>query len=148
MCSRTILFLIVAVLQLCVSVAWSRPNFTGQVPNGRTIGCVLCHEDPQGGGSRNSFGRQVESLFFNGGRVQWGVALASLDADGDGYSNGVELLDPNGVWRPGTADPGSTADLSLPHEKNSTPAKQTSVIHATWSAVKYAFHHVLAAPQP
>ncbi len=39
--------------------------------------------------------------------VQWGPALAALDSDGDGFTNGEELQDPNGTWEVGSAAPGA-----------------------------------------
>ena len=124
------------VIALSISAVQALPNAPSQVPNGRLIGCVLCHEDAQGGGSHNAFGRMIDANFFNEGRVAWGPELAGMDADGDGYSNGVELLDPSGEWRPGAADPGVATALSMPYDKASIPAQKTSVIQVTWSTVK------------
>lgn len=60
------------------------------------------------------FGRDFgEALGF----AAWRVAYA-LDSDGDGQSNGLEMGDPEGVWRPGDA-PARTTDLSLPADASS-----------------------------
>jgi hypothetical protein len=53
---------------------------------------------PAGRDARNAFGLEVEKLVTAGGReVFWGPALALLDSDGDGFTNGQELGDPEGV---------------------------------------------------
>ena len=124
------------VIALTISAVQALPNVPSQVPNGRLIGCVLCHEDAQGGGSHNAFGRMVDANFFNEGRVAWGPELAGMDADGDSYSNGVELLDPSGEWQPGAADPGAATALSMPFDKASIPVQETSIIQVAWSTVK------------
>jgi hypothetical protein len=54
----------------------------------------------------------------------WDSQLASLDSDGDGFSNGFELQDANGTWTSG-----SSGDFNLvtnPGDANSKP-NQTSV---------------------
>jgi mono/diheme cytochrome c family protein len=47
--------------------------------------CVACHEDPSSG-SLNPFG-----IAFLGNGYALNAALAGLDSDGDGFTNGVEL---------------------------------------------------------
>ncbi len=99
------------------------------VPNGtgfNSFSCNTCHTD--GGGSPlNLFGLEVKTRV----RVDncedrfWEEALAILDSDADGFSNGVELLDPQGVWRPGEAQPGNPAFLSNPGDPDSTPPPQS-----------------------
>ena len=99
------------------------------VPNGtgfNSFSCNTCHTD--GGGSPlNLFGLEVKTRV----RVDncedrfWDEALALLDSDADGFSNGVELLDPQGVWRPGEAQPGNPAFLSNPGDPDSTPPPQS-----------------------
>lgn len=119
-----------------------------QVPNGDRIGCALCHRDPQGGGRRNLFGEQVEARFLIDGNVDWGPGLAAEDADGDGASNGEELGDPLGRWRPGDPAPTQIGLPSLPYDADSRPPT-TSAIRATpWARVKAAsaWHRWLDAP--
>jgi hypothetical protein len=83
------------------------------LPNGDVNGCGTCHVTP--GGPRNSFGRAVEPRVASNRRaVFWDAALAALDSDGDGESNGEELLDPNGDWEQGDANPGSLPDVTNP----------------------------------
>ena len=86
-----------------------------QIPNGSKFSCANCHVDPSGGGSRNKFGLDVEKLVSVGGHEEfWGSALAKLDSDGDGKTNGQELGDPNGVWRSGQSNPGVLSAVTNP----------------------------------
>lgn len=93
-----------------------------QIPNGSKFSCANCHVSPAGGGARNAFGQRVEQGFLdNQGNVKWSAALASLDSDGDGFTNGQELQDPNGVWKIGQANPGTSSAVANPGDKNSKP---------------------------
>lgn len=94
-----------------------------QVPNGGKLDCTLCHEASAGGGPRNVFGMQVESEGLDGeGAIEtqdvvWGN-LYDLDADGDGFTNGYELGDPDGTWEFGTEP---DFGPSLPQDSESVP---------------------------
>lgn len=71
----------------------------GLLPNapGR---CNACHTTG-GGTPRNPFGLAVEERVTPGGREAfWGPELAALDSDGDGFTNGEELGDPDGDGTP------------------------------------------------
>lgn len=96
----------------------ARPHRVGQIPNGSKNSCANCHINPAGGGERNDFGKLVEARFLDvvgpAGNVQWGPALAHLDADGDGVSNGIELQDEFGLWQSGQSNPGNSNLVSLP----------------------------------
>jgi Bacterial Ig domain/Immunoglobulin domain len=78
-------------------------SYVNQIPNGATFSCANCHVNPAGGGTRTGFG----NAFANNSHL-WNATLAALDSDGDGYSNGVELADPNGTWRTGQPNPSGT----------------------------------------
>jgi uncharacterized protein (TIGR03382 family) len=104
-------------LALPPSVAWARDNFPGYVPNGLVHSCATCHVNPAGGGSRNAFGRDVGASLA-GGRPDW-AAVFDLDSDGDGQTNGQELGDPCGRWRPGST-PDRTSGISLRASASST----------------------------
>lgn len=107
---------------------WGRSKRVNQIPNGNVQSCSNCHNDPNGGGARNSFGRMVEKKFLDGnGDVIWGPALASLDADGDGISNGDELQDQYGVWTSGEVNPGSSSFVSNPGDATSTKYQMITV---------------------
>lgn len=114
---RLPMFFIAAAL-LGTSVAHARPFRVNQVPNGGVNRCLTCHAS---GGlgfpstERNPFGQMVEDRFLSqSGNVLWGSELASLDADGDGLSNGAELLDPSGAWKSGDPNPGNREDVTAP----------------------------------
>lgn len=73
--------------------AISMVNYPNLIPNGTKFSCGNCHFNPNGGGSRTAFGNAFRANAFS-----WTKALAAMDSDNDGFSNGVELQDPNGEW--------------------------------------------------
>ncbi len=98
--------------------------YAGRVPNPATTAnsvgtiraCINCHNNPDGGSGcvgadvymapdvpfcLNPFGVQFRAASFT-----WNAALAGMDADMDGFTNGQELQDPLGAWRPGQPQPG------------------------------------------
>ncbi|MEE3200331.1 MAG: hypothetical protein VX254_09905, partial [Planctomycetota bacterium] len=94
-----------------------------QIPNGFEIGCTTCHER-FGGGPRTPFGRDVNRTLVNGD-VDW-QAICDLDSDGDGFTNGEELGDPDCGWSEG--DPAPSDDFpSNPGEADSFPAADVAV---------------------
>ncbi len=105
-----IAYRVATLLILCLlpASAGARSSRVAEVPNGSVNGCLTCHTG--NGGPRNSLGLAIENDFLDvpgfSGSVQWGAALAALDSDADGLTNGAELLDPEGTWSPGDADPG------------------------------------------
>ena len=133
----------VAALVLIHSIADARPARLNQVPNGAALGCGLCHVSPSGGGARNVFGAQLEDGFLTSndfsGTVIWGPELAALDADGDGATNGEELLDPEGAWSAGDANPGDAEQVTLPFDAESFPPPMVTAVEATsWASLKAA----------
>eukprot|EP00756_Hemistasia_phaeocysticola_P059786 Hpha_TRINITY_DN36725_c0_g1::TRINITY_DN36725_c0_g1_i1::g.142135::m.142135 len=74
------------------------PSYTTLVPNARMVPAVTCigSVNAAGGGGSNPFG----AAFVQGGRT-WSRELCMADSDGDGYTNGQELGDPQCVWSPG-----------------------------------------------
>lgn len=107
-------FLPVIGLVLTIGPALARPWRPAQIPNGTVISCSACHVNPGGGGVRNDFGKLVERSFLVGDDVNWNPLLASLDADGDGVANGVELQDRFGIWQIGQPNPGNPSSVTLP----------------------------------
>ncbi|PKL86687.1 MAG: hypothetical protein CVV22_00945 [Ignavibacteriae bacterium HGW-Ignavibacteriae-1] len=119
------------VLIFLVSFAFSNSNLNArefrpmQVPNGSRFDCNTCHT-AGGGTALNPFGIDVFNTFLSPknatGNVNWVSELASIDSDGDGFTNGQELLDPNGEWVIGNPNPGNPADAGNPGFANSTPS--------------------------
>ncbi|KAI8782771.1 DBH monooxygenase protein 1 [Biomphalaria glabrata] len=103
-----------AVLWQVVS---SYPTYQQQIPNGdsvphpckpNTFWAGVGHQNDQGSGERNAFGRDFERE----GKI-WTQSLCHLDSDGDGLTNGQELGDPECVWTPNTL-PSRQVGLSNP----------------------------------
>ena len=114
--------LMVAGFLLVASSADARGFRPGMMPNGFAARCQACHMSPAGRDARNAFGLEVEKLVTAGGReVFWGPALAALDSDGDGFTNGEELGDPEGVWVSGETPAGARALASNPGFATSVP---------------------------
>jgi hypothetical protein len=113
-------YILLAVVVLTSTVVISQSFRVTQIPNGGINSCQNCHISALGGGTRNSFGQAVENGFLNfQGNVQWGPQLAALDSDGDGFSNGVELQDPNGTWTGGST--GDPSKVTNPGDPSSRP---------------------------
>ena len=121
----------------------ARGHRVAQVPNGTNIGCILCHNSASGGDARNAFGLEIQNGFLNGFDVVWGAELAALDSDGDGVTNGQELLDPDGLWKIGDDNPGDAATVTLPGNADSVPPPPTAVTATTWASVKSALRDLV-----
>jgi len=97
-----------------------RPN---QIPNGDVKSCLTCHV--VAGGPRNAFGTTIENGFLStpgaAGNVVWGPSLALIDSAGDGFSNGRELQDPEGMWAIGQPAPGTRSLVTNPGDPNDFP---------------------------
>ena len=90
----------------------------GLIPNGTVFNCSNCHLRSSGGGTRTPFGNAVFSIVRGGAFVEfWSPTLAALDSDGDGFTNGEELGDPDGD---GIPDAG--AQVTNPGSASSKPA--------------------------
>ncbi len=93
--------------------AQGRSFRVARIPNGSVATCSNCHVNPNGGGTRTPFGAAVFTAI--GGTSTdvpfWNATLAALDSDGDGITNGGELLDPDGDGTPsgsvGVTNPGN-----------------------------------------
>jgi MYXO-CTERM domain-containing protein len=111
------LLLLVAVAAPTSAFAYSwAPN---AIPNGTTYSCATCHTRSTGGAGWNDFGNEIRTLRainFGGRTIDW-AALYDLDSDGDGFTNGAELGDPDGDRTP---IPGFSA--TRPGDATSFPA--------------------------
>ncbi len=110
-----------------------------RIPNGSAFLCATCHVSPNGGDARNPFGRDVEAAI--GGTSSdvpfWDAALAAFDSDGDGFTNGQELGDPDGdgIPTPGhnVTNPGNASSKPAGAAPNITlqPVSQTVIAGGT-----------------
>ncbi len=115
-------YFLTVIFFLTITAVISRSFRVEKIPNGNKFMCGNCHLNPGGGGARNAFGKAVEARVTPGGFQDfWDSQLASIDSDGDGFSNGVELQDPEGKWRPGQPNPGNPSEVSNPGDPNSVP---------------------------
>jgi hypothetical protein len=60
--------------------------------------------------------------------------LAGEDSDGGGVDNGDELLDPDGTWNPGDADPGDPDNVLNPGDE--TDDDEFDLAPASWGGMK------------
>ena len=133
--------LFAATISFCLtSVVDARAWRPGQIPNGFENTCLNCHMSAFGGDARNPFGLTIQNGFLveEGGQfnVAWGPELAAIDSDGDGFTNGEELGDPEGAWRSGDAAPGDPSAVTFPGNPDSHPPEPTAVAASTWASVK------------
>ncbi len=87
-----------------------------QYPNGVTLGCAACHGVTTSPADLNGFGQAVFAVTGTENRPFWSRNFALLDSDGDQFTNGIEVGDPDGD---GTAIPGYR--VSSPGDPNSRP---------------------------
>ncbi len=104
------------ILFVAPSIALARSERQQHIPNGNAFSCDSCH----GKASLQvrdltPFGADVNRNMSNG-VVQW-RNIWNVDSDGDGFSNGLELNDPNGNWQRGQSNPGGA--ISNPGTPNS-----------------------------
>jgi len=98
--------LFVAALLAAGSLLVGYETYDERIPNGGVYSCQTCHGS---GFSLNSFGAD----FLDEGS-RWTHALSQTDSDDGGAANGAELLDTDGGWEEGDADPGDPADVTNP----------------------------------
>ena len=103
-------------LALTAQSAFGLSDLVSQIPNGGVYSCGTCHTSSS---AWNPFGQD-----FNANNRLWNATLAGLDSDGDGFTNGQELGDPNGT---GTPTPG--AQVGNPGDPNSYPGMTQAQTH-------------------
>ncbi len=96
-------------------------SFRSRVPNGNLNSCDTCHDLAAGPPALNPFGTA-----FLGAGTSWTPALATVDSDGDGFTNGQELGDPAGTWTPGSPNP--TGNITNPGDPTSHPTATAPAI--------------------
>ncbi len=104
-------------LTLAAQTVFGFSSYVSRIPNGSAFSCTTCHG--ASGPPLNGFGDD-----FLAGGARWSASLATTDSDGDGFTNGAELGDPNGTWVAGNPNPNVTA--SNPGNASSTPPTVTA----------------------
>jgi hypothetical protein len=120
-------FILTSVLSLtvitCLVVA--TPTMMASLPDkGANFGCGTCHVKPGGGGALNLFGADYKKIGVPAGD-KYTDALASLDSDGDGYTNAQEF-NANPVTNPSDPQSHPAQSAVKPKDKN----------HTTWGKIK------------
>jgi hypothetical protein len=113
-CAVVLFALALATLTTRSASAFSRN--VSQVPNGYRYSCNLCH--PTNRAEFTLFGVETDET-KQGRDVVW-AAFYDSDPDCDGFTNGDELGDPSGAWRPG--DPQPDFATSDPNDPASHPS--------------------------
>jgi hypothetical protein len=107
-------------------------NRPGLIPNGSVFNCQTCHISASGGRNWNSFGLAVQALGVGQFESFWDPSLAGLDSDGDGFSNGEELGDPDGdfanVRTTGITNPGDANSKPTPQPPSAPTATAASAV--------------------
>jgi hypothetical protein len=94
------------------SVASARSFRVSEIPNGEDRTCRNCHGDLNGS-TMTDFGSAARGSLDKTGPIQeahvhWDV-ICDYDSDGDGWTNGEELGDPDCVWTIGATPAKSTS---------------------------------------
>jgi hypothetical protein len=95
---------------LAADTVFGESGWVSRIPNGNVNSCSTCH-GANGPPGLNPFGSA-----FLANNLTWTAALANQNSDGDAFSNGQELGDPNGD---GTPIPG--ASVGNPGVASSVP---------------------------
>lgn len=117
---KKFLILFSVLLVFTLTYVSSKSTRVTQIPNGTKFSCNTCHTNG-GGSSRNAFGEAVEGITGTSLTEFWSPALAALDSDGDGWTNGQELQDSTGTWTTGNAAPGDFSLVTNPGDPTSHP---------------------------
>lgn len=133
LCSRALCSL---ALWLLPSAAFAHEYYATRVPRtasaANSVGterpCITCHDNADGGAGCETMGGTRPclnpfGLAFRTNGFRWDATLASTDSDGDGFTNGQELQDPTGSWRPGQPSPGNSAYVTRPGFPTSNPGR-------------------------
>ena len=84
-------------------IIFSFPFYAMRIPNGDKIPSAKINAFGHGDGCNREFDEDCEAMrwdFLDAGK-KWTEDLCNKDSDGDGQSNGLELGDPNCIWKVG-----------------------------------------------
>src|SRR5215211_1169198 len=93
--------LIAASYLFSSQTASALPPSPGKIPNGAKYDCLSCHI----AGSYVADTQMKLDFLHASPTKTWTIALAAIDSDGDGFTNGEELQDPTGAWAMGSPNP-------------------------------------------
>lgn len=132
--------IILALLILSGYDAAARNFRVNLLPNGTVFSCHTCHTSG-GGTPRNPFGLAVQQRVTpNGSQPFWDASLAAMDSDGDGFTNGEELGDPDGDGTPivgaTVTNPGDPASKPQP---NTAPGFTSSPVTTATVGELYSY---------
>ncbi len=105
--------LLIITFMFSMSQVLAKPGFPSVIPNGSENGCLNCHKFGPGS-ERNQFGQDFAENGF-----AW-EGLFDIDSDGDGFTNGQELQDPDGLWVEGE-EIGDPELVTLPGDDSDFP---------------------------
>ena len=126
---RTGLLIAAGLTLVLHSVTTAARDFrVGMIPNGGVFSCATCHNSVFGGDLRNPFGFDVEvAIGVSALAIPfWTPAFAARDSDGDGFTNGQELGDPDGN---GSPTPGAV--VTNPGDASSRPSNTAPQVQLT-----------------
>jgi hypothetical protein len=132
---------IILLSLILVNGIYAKSSWPNQIPNGSVYSCLNCHVSTNNF-SMNKFGQVIKQSYLSGDKINWNQALAQLDSDGDGFTNGTELQDPNGLWKSGDNNPGNTEQVTNPGNANSVP---TGILE---DLANYGFSVTSVSPNP
>jgi len=119
--SRALIPALALTLSLGGGVAFGKSFFKNKVPHGAVNNCSTCHISTGNPATWNAFGLDVKDTMV-GGQPDW-AAVCAIDSDGDGFTNGEELLDPDCLWSSGSPLPGDSADVTNPGDPDDFPSE-------------------------
>jgi hypothetical protein len=120
-------FIITVTFVAMAATAFGYTSYVAKIPNGDVYGCNSCHLE-----------RKFYTDFKDNGN-KWNRALAVVDSDGDGASNGVELQDPEGVWSEGKQNPKIPGWSTYNPDNSRSVPPYADVEPVSWGRVKALF---------
>ncbi|MGB0592239.1 MAG: hypothetical protein ACPGU1_21350 [Myxococcota bacterium] len=118
--SRLLIPILALTLPIGSGVAFGKSFFKNKVPHGAVNNCSTCHISTGTPATWNAFGLDIKDTMV-GSQPDW-AAVCGMDSDGDGFTNGEELLDPDCLWASGSPLPGDSANVTNPGDPDDFPA--------------------------
>ncbi len=122
----------ILILAVFACPAVATETLMAELPSSTNFSCTNCHD---GSGEPAATNLNVFGIDFQANFSTWDQSLASLDSDGDGCTNGVELGDSDGN---GVLDNGIVQESSRPGVTGDCSAASTD--ESTWSNLKNLFN--------